>query len=232
MRFLLGAFPRSKITFESRFLIQWFIITNLNLFLERLGQYLKNGKMDFPLYFQKVIWAGGGEGQFLLTIFFSAKAKHPGICPSFGGNVDKTLFRHRPIPPPLFPPIQYRLYSGRGKLGVGRSRSKTWTDSCNWTVQCFMRLEGWPSIGVPPPLHPVCKKVTKHKTRPCYKLNIARSQKADLELTYVFCLFFSCFCFCWFSGCCSFCFGLNHKTPPFLCIQIHRNIPVSSVCQY
>ena len=40
--------------------------------------------MDFPLYFQKVIWVGGDS--FFAEIF-SEKAKHPGICPSFTGNV-------------------------------------------------------------------------------------------------------------------------------------------------
>ena len=38
-------------------------------------------KMDFPLYFQKVILVGGGS-------FYSETAKHPGT--SFGGNVGKT----------------------------------------------------------------------------------------------------------------------------------------------
>ena len=44
--------------------------------------------MDFPLYFQKVIWVGGGTD--FVTTNFSEKAKHTGICPSFGGNVSET----------------------------------------------------------------------------------------------------------------------------------------------
>ena len=57
--------------------------------LERFGQYLKSEKMDFPLYFQNVIWPGGG-GLFLLAKKISEKAKYPQICPRFGGNVGET----------------------------------------------------------------------------------------------------------------------------------------------
>ena len=45
--------------------------------------------MEFPLYFQNVIWPGGG-GHFLLMKKKSEKAKHPQICISFGGNVGET----------------------------------------------------------------------------------------------------------------------------------------------
>ena len=40
--------------------------------------------MDFPLYFQKMIWPGQGKffGQK-----FSEKALLPEICPSFGGSM-------------------------------------------------------------------------------------------------------------------------------------------------
>ena len=54
-------------------------------------------KMDFSLYFQKVIWVGG---KHFLPKKNSEKAKHPGICPSFSGNVPKTYFCHCPIIPP------------------------------------------------------------------------------------------------------------------------------------
>ena len=54
------------------------------IFLERFGSFLKRIKnIDFLLYFQKGIWVGG-DG------FLSKKARHPGICLSFGGNVGKT----------------------------------------------------------------------------------------------------------------------------------------------
>ena len=46
----------------------------------------KNLKMDFPLYFSKVIWVW--KGDFFCIFFF--KAKHLGICPSFGVTVSKT----------------------------------------------------------------------------------------------------------------------------------------------
>ena len=45
--------------------------------------------MDFPLYFQKVI--GSGQG-FIFGEKNSVKAKHPKICPSFGGNIPKAQF--------------------------------------------------------------------------------------------------------------------------------------------
>ena len=45
-------------------------------------------KMDFPLYFQHVIWPGGGA--FVFNKKKSERAKHPQICQSFGGNVGKT----------------------------------------------------------------------------------------------------------------------------------------------
>jgi hypothetical protein len=40
--------------------------------------------MDFPLYFQNVIWPGG---YIFSSKFFSEKAKHLRMCPSIGGNV-------------------------------------------------------------------------------------------------------------------------------------------------
>ena len=65
---------------------------------------------------------GGSQLIFFgcLGIFFSpkiwlTKAKHPQICPRFGGNMGKTLFRHRhPIIPPsnteMVPASQQRLH--------------------------------------------------------------------------------------------------------------------------
>ena len=44
--------------------------------------------MDFPLYFQNVIWPGGGAK--FVTKKISEKAKHPQMWPSFGGNVGET----------------------------------------------------------------------------------------------------------------------------------------------
>ena len=44
-------------------------------------------KIYFQLYFQKVIRV---RGHFFWPNFFSEKAKHPSICPSFSDNVPKT----------------------------------------------------------------------------------------------------------------------------------------------
>ena len=44
-----------------------------------------------------MIWRGGGQFFFIV----SEKSKHSQICPRFGGNMGKTLFRHRPFIPPL-----------------------------------------------------------------------------------------------------------------------------------
>ena len=45
--------------------------------------------MDFPLYFQNVIRPGWG---FIFGEKNSEKAKDPGICPSFGGNMPEPQF--------------------------------------------------------------------------------------------------------------------------------------------
>ena len=50
--------------------------------------------------FQNVIWLGGGA--LFITKKKSAKAKHPQICISFGGNVGKPYFCHSPIIPPPY----------------------------------------------------------------------------------------------------------------------------------
>ena len=68
------------------------------IFFGAFRQYLKKkSKIGFPLYFQNVIWRGGGLN--LLPKKILKKPKNPQICPSFGGNVGETLFRHRPIIP-------------------------------------------------------------------------------------------------------------------------------------
>ena len=57
--------------------------------------------MEFPFYFLKVIWVGGGT--YFVTKFFSENAKHTGICPNFGGNMSRIYLRHCPsIPPPKY----------------------------------------------------------------------------------------------------------------------------------
>ena len=56
--------------------------------LERFGQYLKKPKNGFPIVFSKCDLAGGGAK--CVTEKDSEKAKHPQICPSFGGNVGET----------------------------------------------------------------------------------------------------------------------------------------------
>ena len=57
-----------------------------------LGAFcLRNGvtKNGFPIVFSKSDLGRGGT-LLLLIFFLSEKAKHPGICPSFSGNVPKT----------------------------------------------------------------------------------------------------------------------------------------------
>ena len=44
--------------------------------------------MDFPWYFQNLIWPGGGAK--LINTKMPYKAKHLQICPIFDGNVGKT----------------------------------------------------------------------------------------------------------------------------------------------
>ena len=43
--------------------------------------------MDFPLYYEKVIWL---EEDFFAPKFVSEKAKQPRIFPSIAGNVSET----------------------------------------------------------------------------------------------------------------------------------------------
>ena len=54
--------------------------------------------MDFPLYFQNVIWPAKGS-------FFGKKkfemAKHPKICLSFGASITEAQIKQCPLPHPL-----------------------------------------------------------------------------------------------------------------------------------
>ena len=70
-------------------MIKCYIINVLNFFLERF--VLKNGvpKNEFAIVFSKSDLGGGGD-IFFSDFFLSEKAKHPGICPSFSGNVPET----------------------------------------------------------------------------------------------------------------------------------------------
>ena len=53
----------------------------------------KNGvkRMNFPLYFQKVIWVGGGV--VFLSKILSEKAKHPRICPDYAKVLGVTCLK-------------------------------------------------------------------------------------------------------------------------------------------
>ena len=59
----------------------------LSFFRSVLSSQFFSATIDFPLYFQKVIWVGGGQ---ILWRKNSEKAKHTGICPSYCGNVSET----------------------------------------------------------------------------------------------------------------------------------------------
>ena len=66
-------------------------------FFENFNHHKECSKMDFPLYFQKVIWVGGTD---FVTTIFSEKAKHTGICPSFGGTCSKHMSFAALLSPP------------------------------------------------------------------------------------------------------------------------------------
>ena len=51
---------------------------NSKFLLKRFSQYKKKSKMDFQLYFQNVIWLGGGGDFFILKKIF-LKLKTPKI---------------------------------------------------------------------------------------------------------------------------------------------------------
>ena len=62
----LGHFPKSKIESENIFLIKYYIITILNFFLERFGQYLIKSKNEFPIVFSNLARKGS-------RVFFQAR---------------------------------------------------------------------------------------------------------------------------------------------------------------
>ena len=69
----------------------------------------KSKKINFPFYFQNVIWLGGIHF-FIKKI--SEKAKHLRMCPGIGGNVGETWLRRGPI---ITPPY-YRKHRPRGPM--------------------------------------------------------------------------------------------------------------------
>ena len=78
-------FPKSKIDSESRFEEFWSILK-------------KKSKNGFPIVFSKK-WFGLGRVLFLAEKN-SEKAKHPSICPSFGGNMPESQFWQVPFKAP------------------------------------------------------------------------------------------------------------------------------------
>ena len=89
--FWLGHFPRSKISFESSFLIKCYIITDLNFFLGAFRSVFKKVKKWISHCIFKM-WFGRG-GYIFSSKIFSEKAKHLRMCPSIGGNVGETWLR-------------------------------------------------------------------------------------------------------------------------------------------
>ena len=94
-------------------------------------------KMDFPLYFQKVIWPG--RVHFLMK-FFSEKSKHPKICLSFGGSMPETV----PANPPLYG------YVSRGQEAVTPGILLWWWCICHSVLWAWamIRVHFQPSIHV------------------------------------------------------------------------------------
>jgi hypothetical protein len=63
--FSVWPLPRVKNSFRKQIWNENVHIFILNFFLKRFCQYLKKSqKMDFLLYFQNVIWLGGGGGSY------------------------------------------------------------------------------------------------------------------------------------------------------------------------
>ena len=73
--FWFGHFPMSGIKSESIFLIKCYIINVFFCFFCISSQKNAFPKMDFQLYFQKVIWVGGGH--FFCRHFFLKKQNTP-----------------------------------------------------------------------------------------------------------------------------------------------------------
>ena len=73
--FRLEHFPRSKIEFESIFLIKYYIITILNFFVERFGLYLTKSKNGLPNVFSNLARKGSRVFFFKLgSKFFCQRA--------------------------------------------------------------------------------------------------------------------------------------------------------------
>ena len=68
--------------------LKCYIISVLNFFGVFRPKKIVFKKIGFPIVFSKVIRVGGDS--FFCQKFVSEKAKHPGICPSFCGNVSET----------------------------------------------------------------------------------------------------------------------------------------------
>ena len=64
------------------------------LFFFAFWSIFEKVKKIFPIVFLKSDLGGGG-GSFFPKLL-SGKAKHPRICPCFGGNVGKIRFSHCP----------------------------------------------------------------------------------------------------------------------------------------
>ena len=87
----IGAYQKTAFGFnfelesKSSFLIKSYVITIF--FCVCFGPYEKVKKNNFLLYFSKLICVGR---TLLCAKKNSEKAKHSGICPSFGGKVGET----------------------------------------------------------------------------------------------------------------------------------------------
>ena len=80
---------RSGIKSEINFQIKCYIITVL-IFFGAFCPKTWRSKIGFPIVFSKSDLGGGG-GTYFVTIKMSEKAKHAGICPSFGGKVSEMV---------------------------------------------------------------------------------------------------------------------------------------------
>ena len=74
--FWFGHVPRSRIKSKGIFLIKCYIITFLKTNCGAFCPTKWRSKRNFPLYFQQVIWVGGG-GDIFLPKFFSSSLEKP-----------------------------------------------------------------------------------------------------------------------------------------------------------
>ena len=101
--FWLGHFPRSRIESKNS-LIKCYKITLLNFFSRVFSQNIAFLKMDFPLYFQQVIWVGGGH-------FFLIFLKKPNN-PEYGQVLVVTCTKFNSVTALLSPPTpQKRVHT-------------------------------------------------------------------------------------------------------------------------